>query len=483
MGRKRSACPYTTAKYKKACAQKLVDLCLESMSPNVIASVTCRPRLLNHVSVRWSLDDHLYIGQMEQPGDKQKTSNNWNIFNELDTEIGKKFRTSEGLLGRLSGLLSCPGFSNGSLVEQMGLFLASEVNIYFEDFRKVYRYIFGVSDVELYAAIKELMRQNLVMIVSVRNQDSHAVGPFILQIVSACKASLTATCDIEWANAQGMGTYYHPMKLKLLQVDGLLMRMFLYCVNELDQDLYPKIEDIEPYCELKSFFENKPGSHDRSYHYLRELMQIRTRELNPADEIRDDSGDEYWERYYLRMVLDEFIEKNQKKILDAIHQTSHSDMYQYSAFDRQNNKYFEETAELSDIEEGIKLLKLHQDELRRDEKTGKIINAEKIMFILNKIEKIFSLKSLYEIFNYFDTDEEVVRRDVRSLCKKGEIVSAGRGLYCSKQYAEMHFSKIGRHPDDSVNETLEENVFNALVDQLNHAIDIVDKEMKRFKGD
>ena len=113
-------------------------------------------------------------------------------------------------------------------------------------------------------------------------------------------------------------------------------------------------------------------------------------------------------------------------------------------YDFSDPKTFEdptETATEDDVRDAIELLNANQDSLRKDRKTGKVINAEKIIYILNEIQEIFSLKSLYKVFESFDTDPEVVRRDVRKLEKDKKIVMARRGLYCSVDYAESHAKK------------------------------------------
>ena len=472
---------YTSSKYKKQAAQKLIELCLESMAPNVIADVTCKPRPADYLSLNWDIDDKRYIGyyDFKQPDSMVKIPKDWDERKEFKSNYIKRFWTSNGLIGRIRGLLSCPAFKNGSIVDRMALFITSEVNICFVDFRRVFRYIFGVRDAELYAALKELIKLQVVTIASMRDDDKLVTGPFILQAISCGMESLRCDINPEWQKRDGHGTWYELLLMRLISIDNLLMRMFMYCVDDLDDSWHIKIDHIKPFHALDQYYNRQKGSVLNILPYLCELMNIQTRDMDMAHFVVD-TGDEYAE-YLMRMyVLDEAIRHNAKKILDAISRINHPGSFQYVTFNQEDMKDCEETADESDIQQAIRILKDEEQSIPKDPKTGKVINAEKMRYILEKIPQIFSLKSLYQIFIEFDTDEEVVRREVRALCKSHRIVSPGRGLYCSIQYAEDHFGKVGVSNQVDPTETLGDSIQKSLMDRLEDALNILNKECSRL---
>ena len=470
---------YTTAKYKKEGAKKLVNLCVESMSPNVIADVTSRPRPVDQISVCWNLEEDRAIvyknsGNMDSEIGREFQADG--DIHDVMSEKGRKFWTSAGLLGRIRGWMAVPAFASGSIVDRMGLFMTSEVTISFIDLRKVFRYIFGVNDAELYASLKELIKQRVISIASAHDEDNFIAGPFILQADGCGLESLMNRCDPGWNGHFGHGTWYPLLMMPELRIDGLLMRMFLYCLDDLDNHWNAKPDEIVPFKALYDYFVEKTGDYHTCEDYIRELMQIQTRELK-FEEYQLTDGDKRADKLMFGMVLDETIEREEKRILAAAEMCNQPEKYIYVSFDRDNALVCNETADDADIRQAVSLLNDKMNALKKDSKTSKVVNAEKILFVIEEIPKVFSLKTLYEIFKIFDTDEEVVRRDVRALCRKNLIVSAGRGLYCSKKYADSHFNRIGNVSDVYKDEPLGNNLMNGLLKRLDGAIDLLNKEL------
>ena len=454
---------HSLVSHKKFSAKKIMELCFASMAPNVIADVTSRPRINDWLSVQWDLDQALFIGNRES-GDENADA--WDIRHELASETGRKFWTAAGMLGRIRGLISSDLFRKGSLVDKMYLFMVSEVSIKFTDFRTIFRHIFGVNDAELFASVRELAKQNAITIISMRKNDEMAVGPFIIQSAVCGMESFAMMFDCNWVNQTRGCTVYPVHSLTLLQLDGLIMHMFMYC--NMDTELQCTPDDIRAFHVLDEYYHAGIGSLDACYPYLCELMRVETRDI-----IKDDlclpKDREYEEKCALVEAIYHLQQRYKKKLIETAKQSTQPAAYQYLCCPIEK-----ENADQSDIDRAITLLKTEMDSLRKDPKTGKVINTEKICRILNTIPKIFSLKSMYEIFKQFDMDQEVVRRDVRALCKKGIIVSVGRGLYCSRQYADEHLGKVGTMSDSSDDDTVQDQLISTLMNKL-------DGEFKRLQ--
>ncbi|MBO4351082.1 MAG: hypothetical protein J6A01_09085 [Proteobacteria bacterium] len=468
---------YMTQKMMKG-ANRLVELCIQSMSPNVVADVTARARILPE-SIDWTFCDNWFIGYREEGLDKLtnavKRPDDWGVGCEIESEYGRRFWTHEGMLGRLRGLSACQAFAQGSLVDRLELFIISEVNIAFLDFRKVFQYIYGVNDIELYSALKELIRRADIAIASVHNCDEYAVGPFTLH-AAACSKEACMGCYLdESGKPLARGTWYDVMSMKALQLDGLLMHMFAGCLDNLRDD---RECQIVPFNVLKQCYEVKNGPLDNCCGYLHELMMIKTRNIIADD--YDVTQGEFEKRLRFVQSLDNSMHLHIRRIQKAAHSGSDPDEYMYIMNTPNIIPVCDETADESDIEKAIQLLEKNMDSLRRDKKTGKVINAEKVRFVFNEIPKVFSLKSLYEIFERFDTEAEVVRRDVRSLCKKGQIIAIERGMYCSKEYADDHFVRIGRNPSEE--ETILESCVNTAMKNLATAMDLLSKSLSNLTG-
>lgn len=452
-------------------ANSLVELCIQSMAPNVVADVTAHSKYIPE-SIAWTFCDNRFIGYRELSSNKSshgaKRPDDWDARRELESEYGRRFWTDEGMLGRLRGLSVCYAFAKGSLVDHIALFITSEVNIAFLDFRKVFQYIYGVNDIELYAALKELIQRSVIVVASVHDRDDRAVGPFTLHAAVCSKEACLCSYSGVHDKTTGKGTWFCAIQMTEAQIDGLLMRMFAYCCDDLKG-----MVSIEPFDTIRQCYEDAKGSLDACYGYLHELLMIKTRDIDVNDYIITDK--EYEDQVQFVQLLDNTIHRNLRRIQKAFRNGTNPDEYIYIPNTFSIPPSNDTIADDADIQKAIQLLQNNMDSLRKDKKTGKAVNAEKVHYVFNMIPKVFPLKTLYEIFKHFDTDAEVVRRDVRTLCRKNQVIAIERGMYCSKQYADEHFSRVGRNPAEEKN--ILESCINSTLKELSVAMDLLCKSL------
>ncbi len=385
----------------------------------------------------------------------------WTIENELSSKLGKQLRTSASIIGRIGNLYKCRAFYTSSITDMLQLILNTEQKMTFGDFRKLLRYVFGITDWQLYILLVHLYRDSEICIVS--NSDAHGkpIGPFIIQsrytnidmmgYQIRCMQDLWVTkdepipkgaplfdpeTDPDARNELHSGNIWFWID-SYIAPDELMARMFASIDDELDEDS-ACIAEIRQFQALNNYFNDEvDNSVDACYPYLLELFNIKSGDdVQLTQEHMDAEKLDEFVKIYKQYKKD-----NVGKIEDIIEKYKNCTDYSYDFADAKTFEEPTETATDDDVRNAIELLNANQGALRKDRKTGKVINAEKIIYILNEIPEIFSLKSLYKIFEAFDTEPEVVRRDVRKLEKDKKIVMARRGLYCSVDYAESHAKK------------------------------------------
>ena len=395
---------------------------------------------------------------------KSIPQNQWTIRDELSSNIGRRFRTNASVLGRIRNLETCEIFQKASILNKLILFLNTEDKLYFNDLRRLMRYIYGITDSELYVLLYQLYLNSKICIISNNDDNGKPIAPFIiqsantnldvqsfqLQNMSACAdylsnimngAPKTQSFDLFYYNIVNNNSTITGNNTRFScndpNCDLIFVRMFNSVEDSLDAP-DASDEDIPQHAALKKYFlQNGIEPLDNCYPYLMELLTIKTGtdvSLFPSQTNSDELA---------RIVLMyKKYRSDHRSQIERAKDTTNNEFdcyYDFSKPDSFDEPY--ETATDDDIRHAIELVNANQDILRKDRKTGKVINAEKIIFIMNEIPEIYSLKSLYKIFEAFDTEPEVVRRDIKKLEEKKQIIKVKRGLYCSVDYAETHAKK------------------------------------------
>lgn len=437
----KTGCDETIDDRIRQLAKRIVDLRIYATTSGITTDITDRPSHMV-VPLAWTLNAHDWVGMMEPDAryltKTGKLKKRWNPVMELDSTVGQLYRTHQGLLGRLNGLMNCEAFAEASLLEKMKLFMVSEWRIRFEDYRKYFRYLFGVSDRELYACLKALYQEKNICIISARQEDERGLGPFVLQYGPTCREALMLYQDPTWVKNNIKGSWFGRFADHDIEVDGMLARLFMYCAEEIDAP-DTLVDDTDPCRTLTEYLFDAAGL-DAAYPYIKELMQIQTRDLDISN-LEQTISEEEMELFI--QAWEDVTQENIDHIRQQEARLEDDDEYEYDFYDYKTNSWPTETATAEDIQRAIELLRENMDSIRKGKTTGKPVNAERILFVLNEIPRIFSLKSLYEIFDAFDTLPDVVRRDIRACANAHLIITVKRGLYCSKAYAEKYARKWG----------------------------------------
>ena len=455
----------SSSKPESSTIKKLFEYHLKSLSLPVVELVT-ENSCMSWISAIWnSIWGVKMVGfKAPDPSFVDKNGNlkaPWTIENELSSKLGKLLRTPASIIGRITNLYKCSAFYTSSLIEILQIIMVTEQKLYFEDLRRLLRYVFGITDMDLYILLGHLYRECEICVVANGDERGNPVGPFIIQsmytnpdttlyhlkmmqesfenrdeAISKDEPLFEPEIDPDTRTDMHKGNTWFWYD-SFIAIDELLVRMFASIDDELD-DVNALTKDIPQYNALERYFnsdDNPPI--DECYPYLLELLNIKSGDdvtLSP-NPIKADRIDEIVKSYK------QYKKGNADKIKDIVDKNENCTDYFYDFSDPKTFEEPTETATEDDIREAIELLNANQDTLRKDRKTGKVINAEKIVYILNEISQIFSLKSLYKVFEAFDTDPEVVRRDIRKLENDKRIVMAKRGLYCSVEYADLHAKK------------------------------------------
>ncbi len=450
---------------RQSSVKKLFEYYLQSLTPPVVEMVS-EDVYLSWVQTVWLGNFGNKMVGFKDPDPslvdkKGKLKAPWTIENELSSKAGRLLRTPASIIGRIGNLYKCRAFYASSITEMMQLILVTEQKLYFRDFRILMRYVFGMTDWQLYILLMQLYRDSEICIVSNSDEHGKPIGPFIIQSqytnpdmikyhlkciqdawdtrdepISKDALLFDPEIDPDLRNDLHSGNIWFWIDA-FIAVDELLARMFASIDDDLDEDA-ASMPDVRQFNALNQYFDSEENlSIDDCYPYLLELLNIKSRDdvvLTP----------EHMDTHKLDAFVNaykQYKKDNAEMIENVISKYKNCTDYIYDFSDPKTFEDPTETATEDDVRDAIELLNANQDSLRKDRKTGKVINAEKIIYILSEIPEIFSLKSLYKVFEAFDTDPEVVRRDVRKLEKDKKIVMARRGLYCSVDYAESHAKK------------------------------------------
>ena len=446
-------------------AQRLVTLCLRGRAPATAAFVT-RDRAMRPASLEWRREERFFLAErLGAPGDAE------GFMRELRSEKARRFWACDGMPGRLRALCGCTAFQSASVVDAVALFLAVEECIRPAALRKVFRYVFGVGDAEFYAAVRELVRGGNAMIASVRPDDEMGVGPFVL-----LPAESGRECWFARHGDDGTLFWYDLYATDAACVEALLMRLFLECADDLDDNPCANGAQIQAYAALGAFYHGESGTIDGCYPYVRELLEIGSRETCDLRLPTDDAR-------YMRnaRALEKEMTKNRAQILNDTPTQPPQNVY----IPPQRQVVLDMLgATKDDCDRAHEVLCDDIDSLRRDAKSGKTIHAEILRHVLEEIPKVFPLKSLYRIFEGCDIEgcdmePEEIRRNVRELCAAGAIVMAGRGIYCSIACADQNFIKYPKYENKSEADLLNE-VLKEQIEKLEQAVGLLDREVGKI---
>ena len=443
-----------------ATANRIVSMCIASREPDVVEAVT-RIKNMSLASIRWGKEERTCLEGYTGGG-----GNAVGFARELVSAKARQFWTSSGILGRLRAYNGCLAFSSASIVDAMSLFLANEVCIRPEDFRKVFRYVFGVSDVEFLAALRELVKNGTMVIASVCADDNAGYGPFVLLCAETGGDSVYAW-HIDDPNAP-QPTIYDVACMNSMMLDALLMRMFIVC--DIDDNPEASGQDIEPYAALDRFYVDGTGTLDDCYPYIQELLEIGSREKLSWERTGNAAN-------YQRAIsaLDKAVWRNRIHFQDDDCTADNEVVY----CPPPNEELQEQLADEQDCAHACDILKQNMDLLRKGCKSGKTVHSEIIRFVLDEIPKIFTFKTMYDIFAECDMEPEVIRRNVYALCKDGTIVKVRRGMYCSKSYADAYFLKYVKN-NTVDNDTFWNDILKTQFNKLEKQLSILCRELEKF---
>ncbi|MBQ9394122.1 MAG: hypothetical protein IJU23_01220 [Proteobacteria bacterium] len=442
-----------------ATANKIVSLCIESRNPDVVAAVT-RVSALRLASIRWSQEERLFLeGHFGDGG------NAVGFAREIASVKARRFWTSCGMLGRLRALNRCPAFIHASIVDAMALFIANEDCIRTEGLRKVFRFLFGIGDVEFFAALRELVKNGLISLTSVRPNDDMGIGPFVVVFTETGGENWHA----RWGQSGQKLTWYDLCATDTMTLETALMHSLIEC--DIDDNPMASGLEIAPYAALDRFYNDGVGTLDDCYSYVCELLEIGSRESCDWSFSHDDAK-------YCRYVT--AIQKAIRRNRNLFHCQSRAEdmgfVYCPPVPDYlQDNQYASE----QDCTNAREILKSNIETLRKGMKSGRTVHAEIIRFALDEIPKIFSLKAMYDIFADCDMEPEVIRRNVYALCREGSVIKVGRGLFCSKSYADSHFTKYIKNNAKDNGEFLSE-ILNEQIQKLEKGLSILFREFEKL---